>query len=629
MTKTANARADAGPIGRDAYRLFLDHADRLVRPLIALMEPGQSSLPLEARESNHGSDADRLEAFARPLLLLALWLRGRRTLGLTDADDAKVIAWAEEAMCTGADPASPGYWGTLTNYHQHAVEMAIFTMALDAASDELWTGLQPGTRALVLDFFSQIRGHGGHRNNHLFFDVLTLEFLNANGAGELGDDAAIEHHLDELECMHRKDGWFIDGGNESYDHYNAYAFHIYGLWWAHRYGARNPERAERWVRLAADFLPAYAHMYAASGEPIPIGRSLTYRFNGVGVFPLSALHGIDTIDLGMGRRLCRKCIDFFASKPIEQSQGCLSLGWTDHFERMTEGYSCAGSPYWAAKGLLMLILPPEHAFFAVEEQPTPAETGEQVMVSAPGWVIRHRYGESAVINAGGSSSMNVLNRMGAWKWGKLVYHTGVDGLVCAGPDGDPGDASLTARPADGDAFVGRHNTMPIKVADDHIVCQYQLGMPYERMNVAVRTHLWWLDDWYVTLHVGIARQRTVLRAGGFAVPNPSSHGSSGIASSVEGLEWSTRIMPIAGFESSGVATQDERAHAAAQAHAMPFLRTPVLTGRFRIACAWSLSQAQSKCEPLEVVASSTRAVRVRVGTTERELASEDWTYPSE
>lgn len=615
---------EPAPTGRDAYAFFLDHADRLARPLIALMKPGQSSLPLEGRASNHGDDADRLEAFARPFLLLSLWIRGRRTLGVANDDDKAVIEWAAGAMAAGADPDSPEYWGTLTNYHQHAVEFAIFTMAIEIAKDDVWNALDARTKALVLDFLSQIRGHGGHRNNHLFFDVLAIEFLNANGAGELGDDAAIEHHLDELECMHRKEGWFIDGGNESYDHYNAFAFHIYGLWWAHKYGARNPARAQRWVDLAAAFLPSYAHMYATTGEPIPIGRSLTYRFNGVGVFALAAVHNIDAVDPGVARRLCRQCLDFFAAHPIEQSQGCLSLGWTDPFERMADLYSCAGSPYWAAKGLLMLTLPPEHPFYTADEKRTPAEIGEQTRVAAPGWVIRHRHGESAVINAGGSSSMSVLTRMGSWKWGKLVHHTGVDGLICAGPEGDPIDGSLGARCAADDQFIGRHNTMPIEVTGDHMICQYQLGMPYGPMNVAVRTHLWWRDDWYIALHVGVARQPTVLRAAGFAVADPIGHTSEASAATVDGSAWSSGVAAIEGFTSSGVATASERQHLRSERHAMPYVETGVLNGRFRVACAWRLTPAGDEPEPLEVVSRSANALSVRIGATSYDLPSDEW-----
>jgi hypothetical protein len=51
-------------------------------------------------------------------------------------------------------------------------------------------------------------------------------------------------------------------------------------------------------------------------------------------------------------------LDFFLSRPIYQEQGCLAAGFTDRFDKIVEPYSCAASPYWAAKGFTPLLLPP-------------------------------------------------------------------------------------------------------------------------------------------------------------------------------------------------------------------------------------------------------------------------------
>ncbi|WP_428389944.1 DUF2264 domain-containing protein [Mucisphaera sp.] len=627
-----DSHTETGPA---AYRQFLDFADRLVQPLIKLMAEGQSSLPIEGSPSNHGDDADRLEAFARPFLLLSLWLHGRSVLGISDESDQKVITWTQQAMALGSNPNSPAYWGTLTNYHQHAVEFAIFTMALDISRKSDWDTMDEPSRQQVLAFLAQIRGHGGHRNNHLFFDVLTLEFLIKEGAGELGDDRAITHHLDELECMHRGGGWFIDGGNESYDHYNAYAFHIYGLWWAHHFGKRDPKRARRWIDLAAQFLSDYLELYAASGEPVPIGRSLTYRFNGSGVFPLAACNGIDTVPLGVARRLCRQTIAYFLKHPIGQAQGCLSLGWTDHFETMADSYSCAASPYWAAKGLLMLTLDPEHPFFQAEEElraveklasesSTPSDQqGDTTLVNTPGWVVRHRRGETMLINAGGSSSLSVGSRLGTWKWGKLVYHTGIGGLICAGPEGDPADAGLLARAITSDRCIGRQNTLPIEVTHDRIVCQYQLGDPYGDMNTTVRTHLWWREDWFIALHTGVAYQPTVLRAGAFALADPKQANASATNAIAATDRWATRIQNVSGFTKAAIQTPTQRQHLYASDHALPYLETDVVEGRFGLAYAWSLELKEQPC-PFEVLDKDSRGIKIQVKGQQCVLRSSDW-----
>ena len=95
------------------------------------------------------------------------------------------------------------------------------------------------------------RGSGIVNNNHLFMSVHILGFLGAQGADRRTDDAVITAHLRQLATMHRGGGWFEDGINQAFDHYNAYAFHFYGLMWTHLHGASDPLRATRWRPCAS------------------------------------------------------------------------------------------------------------------------------------------------------------------------------------------------------------------------------------------------------------------------------------------------------------------------------------------------------------------------------------------
>ena len=522
---TQDARTDAKSEAINQHAWFVDAAARLMRPIAALLHDESSTIPIEGRASDHGRDADRLESFARPCLLAALWLRGvdeqRRVGGPAATPDGldleRVAGWFRRALVLGSDTASPQYWGTLTNYHQHAVEFALLTVALDSAMERLWEPLTTDEKARVADYLGQIRGHGGHRNNHLFFDVLTLEFLGAHGFAEPGDDEAIAFHMRELEHMHRGGGWFIDGGNEAYDHYNAYAFHIYGLLWADRFGDRDPVRAERWQTWATSFVDDYRHLFAASGEPVPIGRSLTYRFNGIGAFAMAAKCRLATVNAGELRELSKRCIGWFLDQPITQSQGCLSVGWSDQFETIAEPYTCAASPYWAAKGLLALLLPVDHVFFTASAAPSPASEPFTRVLRTPGWVARSLDGgEVELINAGGSSSLASLRRFGHWKWGRLTYRTGTGWLTPDGDD-DPEDLGLCATPVLRDGSFGRrrsrHNTLPIVLSKHHTACAYQLGSSEDETNTSVRTEMWWRAEWMLLVHHVHARQPTVLTQG--------------------------------------------------------------------------------------------------------------------
>ena len=113
---------------QSAYQQSLLVAEKLLAPLVDLMETGASCIPLKGQASDHGELADILEAYARPMLLAAHWLgaSGGETLGFTRD---KVAQWFREGLAAGTDPAAKTYWGPMTNYHQHGVEMGVVILS--------------------------------------------------------------------------------------------------------------------------------------------------------------------------------------------------------------------------------------------------------------------------------------------------------------------------------------------------------------------------------------------------------------------------------------------------------------------------------------------------------------------
>jgi len=338
------------------YRHWQLAAKNLLTPLTALMRPGAADIPIKGAPSDHDAQADRLESFARPLTLAAFFLQSE-----THADDAafreKIATWFRAGLVAGSDPKDSGYWGPDASYHQHHVEMGLMSIALQIAERDLWTPLTTAQKDQIARWFATCRGGGIVNNNHLFMSVHILEFLGKHGYAHRTDRAVITTHLNQLETMHRGGGWFEDGINQAYDHYNAYAFHFYGLWWARLHGATDTTRATRWRDWAKLFVRDYQHFFAASGEHSAFGRSICYRFNCLNVFGLALAENATELAPGMLRRLCTRNLDFFLSRPITQDQGCLNAGFTDRFDKIVEPYSCAASPYWAAKGFSPLLLP--------------------------------------------------------------------------------------------------------------------------------------------------------------------------------------------------------------------------------------------------------------------------------
>jgi hypothetical protein len=535
-------------------------AEKLLAPLVERMHRGAASIPLEGPASDHSEIADVLESFARPCLLAAHWLaaQGGETQGFTRE---QVARWFREGLVAGTDPAAATYWGPVTNYHQHSVEMGALVLALEIARDHLWTPLADAEKQQVMRWLRTARGCGFHRNNHLFFGVLPLCFLIREGAGSPGDQNLVFQWLDILESMYLKDGWFVDGMNETVDHYNAYAWHFYGLWWGKLYGDMDPERAQRWRNYAVPFLKAYVHFFAASGEPVPFGRSMVYRFNASAPFGLAHYCGVKALDPGLSRSVFTKNVEFFMSRLPEDKP--LSLGWTDEFPLMAEVYSCAGSPYWAAKAFSPLLLDPDDPFWQAPEQPLPSE-GEDFSLPIPaaGMVVRSIDGDIELFNS--ENAINPGNtRFGAYKWGKTSYRTGT-GLEVESASGEyPRDAALTAEAADGTVY-GRHSTHMLKCTQDESAMVYVLGHKVTHFAVQVETHVWWNGGWQLQLHKVNALQPAQLTVGGQSLP-------------VGDKVYSVKLIPVSGWESSDTVRHDgaDRTHILAECSEYPVLTSNV------------------------------------------------------
>ena len=596
------------------YAHWRRQARRLLEPLAALMRPGRASLPIDGRASDHDAQADRLESFARPLFLAALYLQAEPE---PDAESRvfreKIAGWFRAGLLLGTDPASEAYWGPDASYHQHHVEMGLMAVALQLAPRQLWEPLAKSGQDRVAAWFATARGGGIVNNNHLFMSVHILEFLGTVGRSHRTDRAVIDAHLNQLETMHRGGGWFEDGINQAFDHYNAYAFHFYGLLWVQLHGAGNLPRAARWRGWARAFLSDYQHCFAASGEHPAFGRSIAYRFNAVAPFGLAALENCADAAPGRLRRLCTRSLDFFLSKPVTNAQGCLAAGFTDVWPEIVEPYSCAASPYWCAKGFTPLLLPSGHPFWTVPEEPLPSEApgGFVCVMRAPGLVARSLPGgEVELLNAGSMVSSTQL-RYGAWKWSKLSYRTGT-GFTYAFPEGSAwsADGALVQTVDDGRVF-GRHSTVAVELAGDHLGFACNLGFKTGQVNTGVETFVFWREGWLLHLHRYDARQPVTLRLGGFALPlaEPAAdlHATPDYlaAWSVDGRGTALQRLggtPAASVWDNRLTTAMPRRHVMAPFHATPVFETARHAGPGWIAALSWTGRDHSAARPWRLLA---------------------------
>lgn len=503
-----------------SYRAWQNHAKALIDPLAALMEDGKSQLDIEGMASDHDANADRLEALARPFVLFCHWERSTKVF--CDEEDEALLekskAWFKEALLIGSDPASDQFFGYSANFHQHSVEMGLLCIGLELSRDWLWDDLSTDEREQILSWLESDVGNGHHWNNHMFFGIFVMEFLQREGHCRAAYSGVIDRWFEELEGMYADEGWYMDGMNQAFDFYNAYAWHFYSMWWVGLYGEADPGRCDRFKARTRRFLEDYPNFFAESGEHPAFGRSIAYRFNATAPFALAQAMGATPVAPAEARGLCQRSLEFFLNKPISQSQGCLSLGWYDEFLPMVEVYSTGGSAYWAAKAFSPLLLSPDDAFWT-DEAPSKGSghSTRSIALKAPCLVVRQVDGEAEIINAG-SQIASTNTRFGPHKWGRLSYKSAWGFALSKDPAMYPFDGGLTAQKSGSSVVYGRHYTAPFAIEEDRIGCLYSLGGKLEQFQVSVETRVWWKGNWQLIVHHVLAKDAGTLRHGSYALP---------------------------------------------------------------------------------------------------------------
>ena len=183
--------------------------------------------------------------------------------------------------------------------------------------------------------------------------------------------------------------------------------------------------------------------------------------------------------------------------------------------------------------------------------PLPSEEGDHVChVPTAGLTVRSVDGEVEILNSGSQIS-NVNLRYGAWKWSKTAYRTGVDfTLARPNPTNWSPDSALTLKIHDGRVF-GRHSTVTVEMADDHVRYVYNLGFKPGQTNCSVDTGVWWNAGWILQVHAFENRQPGVLRVGGYALsssqPDTLKTDESDGLLSVWSNDQGSILQPLSGF----------------------------------------------------------------------------------
>ncbi|MFD3536699.1 DUF2264 domain-containing protein [Streptomyces sp. NPDC058664] len=393
-------------------------ADRLLLAVRPFASPRYGLVDLPGpRPSWSGTRSDGLEGWARTFLLAAL-----RVAGAGGADPHGHLDRYAEGLAAGtgrpgADgpgtgrPGAddPDSWPLTTGTRQAIVEAASIALGLRLTRPWLWDRLDDRTREQVVDWLRPALRPSPVDNNWWLFGLTVAGFLQDVGADTDLAAATIDRSLARVEDWYLGDGWYSDGDNRAFDHYNGWALHFYPVLHAHLAGDRT--LLDRYGPRLRAHLGDYIHLFDTNGAPVPYGRSLIYRFAAAAAPWLGTLTGYTPLTPGATRRLASGTLRYFLDRGATDPDGLLTLGWHGPYPPLVQEYSGPGSPYWASKGFLGLLLPGDHPAWTDPEAPLPAERGDTVRPIAPagllvqttaadGLVRLHNHGSNHVHSAG-------------------------------------------------------------------------------------------------------------------------------------------------------------------------------------------------------------------------------------
>ncbi|MDW6057746.1 DUF2264 domain-containing protein [Streptomyces sp. FXJ1.4098] len=363
-------------------------ADGMLRAALRYATPGHGLIDLPGPPSKSGVRSDGLEGFARTFLLAAL-----RVAGAGGADPHSFLprytAGIERGTLTpGRDDAES--W-PLIGHHgiqgQPMVESASVALALRMTAPWTWKRLPAAARDRTEEWLRGALRHTPAPNNWYLFPLTVAGFLESVGRGDAETARAIERGLDLLEGWYRGQGWYTDGDGRAFDHYNGWALHMYPLLHAHL--AADHALLDHLGPRLREFLEGFSLLFDADGAPIHHGRSLTYRFAAGAAVALGALTDHTPLAPGATRRLLSGALRHFLDRGALTGDGVLSLGWYGPHEATLQRYSGPGSPYWASKGFIALLLPPDHPVWTATEEPAPSQGRDRVLaLPAPGFLVQ-------------------------------------------------------------------------------------------------------------------------------------------------------------------------------------------------------------------------------------------------
>jgi hypothetical protein len=377
-----------------------------------------------------------------------------------------------KAITLGTDPQSAFYWRSIRK--SMGGDGSVIAMGVLLSPRFFWAPLTPRQKQNLLVFLQDLAHAPSYDCNHWYFHMMAVPLLEKNGLPS--NRQFLTTMFERLLNWHRGDGWFIDGGNRGFDYYNFWGFQLFNqalYWsdepWRKRFG-------ERVNQTTARFLETLPFLFGRDGGPVPYGRSLAYRFASIAAIGWAALNHASILPSGEARRIASGCLKYFWEQGCLSENGLLEVGFLGPNSVVGEPYMGHGVTYWAAQGLVPLLIPATDPFWTAVEKPMPAD-GNGGTIALPGAQMVVRVspidGEVRLYPVG-----QPFAHWGQWQRGiKYCQHAYSSYLGwCATGEGGPDlGAGRTGVSPDGVHWSFRERPRAIQVSPDHLISTCEIG----------------------------------------------------------------------------------------------------------------------------------------------------------
>ncbi|HUU28815.1 MAG TPA: DUF2264 domain-containing protein [archaeon] len=457
---------------------WLEIAEKIMAGILPYFDPktGMPKLigvPGETGHFQHLFDVGGgREAFDRSLVLAAIYTAATGRDRIPGYKGSITEPYIKEIR-RGTDPGSQHYWGKHEKYDVFGTNLAL---AIQLSPRFFWDPFTPEEKKNILAYFEDLVHTIAYDCNHWFFHMMAVPVLDQNGMDS--NREFLTSMFERLFNWYRGDGWFIDGGNRSFDLYNLWGFQLYNNALVKFDEKWNRQFGERVRETTALFLKSYPYLFGRDGGHIPWGRSTTYRFASISAIGWAVLNGSSTIPPGQARRIASGCLKYFWERGCLSENGLLEPGYFGPNTVVAEPYIDRGAPYWAVQGMICLAVPENDPFWTEKEKPMPAdEAGGRVPLPAAGMLIRVSPldGEARLFPVG-----QTFSHWGNWQRGiKYCQHaySSYLGWCAAGEGGPDLGAGRTGYSFDGKSWRYRERPRALQVDPEHLISADDLVVP--------------------------------------------------------------------------------------------------------------------------------------------------------